>query len=123
MPPLAEFRKDEEPDILRRIRLGERIEHYETFRRRKDGSLVEISLSVSPVKNREGRIIGAAKIARDITDRRQSWPRLSPAVRPLTYIPSFGARSTDPASIENPNNPGLAPRLLKRPFAGSCAAK
>ncbi|VVO69654.1 hypothetical protein PS838_01231 [Pseudomonas fluorescens] len=65
-------RKDEEPDILRRIRNGERIEHYETVRRRKDGSLVEISLSVSPIRNREGHIIGAAKIARDITERRKA---------------------------------------------------
>lgn len=65
-------RQDEEPGILARIGRGERIEHYETIRRRKDGSLVEISLSVSPIRNRQGRVIGAAKIARDITDRRQA---------------------------------------------------
>lgn len=52
-------RPNEEPDILLRIRHGERIEHYETIRRQKDGSLVEISLSVSPIRNREGRVIGA----------------------------------------------------------------
>ncbi|MGK9419011.1 PAS domain S-box protein [Pseudomonas cedrina] len=78
-------RKDEEPDILRRIRLGERIEHYETIRRRKDGSLVEISLSVSPVKNREGRIIGAAKIARDITDRRQAEEQKSLLIQEMDH--------------------------------------
>jgi PAS domain S-box-containing protein len=78
-------RKDEEPDILRRIRLGERIEHYETIRRRKDGSLVEISLSVSPVKNREGRIIGAAKIARDITDRRQAEEQKSMLIQEMDH--------------------------------------
>lgn len=65
-------RTDEEPAILQRIRNGERIEHYETVRRRKDGSLVEISLSVSPIRNSEGHIIGAAKIARDITERRKA---------------------------------------------------
>ncbi|QJI29490.1 PAS domain S-box protein [Pseudomonas sp. ADAK18] len=65
-------RTNEEPDILQRIRKGERIEHYETVRRRKDGSLVEISLSVSPIRNTEGRIIGAAKIARDITEQRKA---------------------------------------------------
>src|SRR5205814_5933147 len=65
-------RRDEEPTILRRIRGGERIDHYETIRRRKDGSLVEISLTVSPIKNAEGNIIGASKIARDITERRRA---------------------------------------------------
>jgi PAS domain S-box-containing protein len=65
-------RRDEEPKILQRIRSGERIDHYETIRRRKDGSLVEISLTVSPIKNAEGEIIGASKIARDITERRRA---------------------------------------------------
>ncbi|HET6633380.1 MAG TPA: PAS domain S-box protein [Rhodanobacteraceae bacterium] len=58
---------DEEPSILARIRRGERIDHYETIRRRKDGTLIEISLSVSPIFDREGRIVGASKIARDNT--------------------------------------------------------
>jgi hypothetical protein len=61
-----------EPTILGRIRRGERIEHYETVRQRKDGSLINISLTVSPVKNAEGKIVGASKIARDITDRKRS---------------------------------------------------
>ena len=65
-------RHDEEPEILSRIRRGERIDHYETVRRRKDGSLIEISLSVSPITTRDGRIIGASKIARDITERRRA---------------------------------------------------
>ncbi|HTN62247.1 MAG TPA: PAS domain S-box protein [Devosia sp.] len=65
-------RHDEEPNILSRIRRGERIDHYETIRRRKDGSLVEISLTVSPIRNRAGRVIGASKIAHDITDRRRA---------------------------------------------------
>jgi PAS domain S-box-containing protein len=63
-------RHDEEPTILARIRRGEHIDHYETIRRRKDGSTVDISLTVSPVKDPEGRIIGASKIARDISERR-----------------------------------------------------
>jgi PAS domain S-box-containing protein len=65
-------RQDEELAILERIRRGERIEHYETVRRCKHGSLVNISLSVSPIKNVQGKIIGAAKIARDITERKRS---------------------------------------------------
>jgi len=64
-------RHDEEAVILPRIRRGKRIEHYETVRRRKDGSLLDISLSVSPIKDAQGRIIGASKIARDITRRKQ----------------------------------------------------
>jgi PAS domain S-box-containing protein len=65
-------RLDEEPAILERIRRGERVEHYETVRMRKHGSRVDISLTVSPVKNTEGKIIGASKIARDITERKHS---------------------------------------------------
>lgn len=65
-------RHDEEPGIIERICRGERIDHYETVRQRKDGSLVEISLTVSPIKNAEGRIVGASKIARDITERRRA---------------------------------------------------
>ena len=64
-------RQDEEPGILRRILRGDRIEHYETVRQRKDGSRIDISLTVSPIKNAEGKIIGASKIARDITDRKR----------------------------------------------------
>jgi PAS domain S-box-containing protein len=65
-------RRDEEPDILDRIRRGEAVEHYETVRQRKDGSLVDISLTVSPVLDDEGRVIGASKIARDISERRRA---------------------------------------------------
>jgi len=65
-------RLDEEPAILERIRRGERVEHFETVRMRKHGSRVDISLTISPVKNAEGKIIGASKIARDITERKRS---------------------------------------------------
>jgi len=65
-------RVDEEPSILARLRRGERIDHYETVRRRKDGSSVDISLTVSPILSADGRIIGASKIARDITDRKRA---------------------------------------------------
>jgi PAS domain S-box-containing protein len=65
-------RLDEETTILTRIRRGERIDHYETRRRRKDGSLFDISLTVSPVRNPQGKIIGASKIARDVTERKRA---------------------------------------------------
>jgi PAS domain S-box-containing protein len=63
---------DEEPAILARLRAGERIEHYETVRVRKDGTLLNISLTVSPVRGPDGKIAGASKIARDITDRKRA---------------------------------------------------
>ena len=65
-------RQHEEPVILERLRRGERIEQFETVRERKDGSLIMISLTVSPVTNAEGNILGASKIARDITERKRS---------------------------------------------------
>ncbi|WP_082312544.1 MULTISPECIES: PAS domain S-box protein [unclassified Chelatococcus] len=68
---IPEDRPDEEPSILERIRRGERVDHYETVRRCKDGRLVDVSLTVSPIHDGAGRIIGASKIARDITDRRR----------------------------------------------------
>jgi PAS domain S-box-containing protein len=68
-------RQSEEPDFLDRIRRGEHINHYETVRRRKDGALIDVSLTVSPVKDGTGRVIGASKIARDITERKQTQAR------------------------------------------------
>jgi PAS domain S-box-containing protein len=65
-------RRDELHDILAKVRRGERIDHFETARIRRDGRRVEVSLSVSPVKSADGEIIGAAKIARDISERRQA---------------------------------------------------
>src|SRR5262249_19790165 len=65
-------RVDEEPGILARIRNGERIDHFETVRQRKNGSTVDISLTVSPVRDSKGRIVGASKIARDISQRKQA---------------------------------------------------
>jgi PAS domain S-box-containing protein len=68
---IPEQHRDEEGRILERIRNGERIDHFETVRRRKDGSLVSISLTVSPITDDAGRIVGASKIARDITEQKR----------------------------------------------------
>src|SRR4051812_5183379 len=65
-------RLDEEPEILRRLRAGERVDHIETLRVRKDGTVLNISLTVSPVRNAAGEIIGASKIARDITEQKRA---------------------------------------------------
>jgi PAS domain S-box-containing protein len=74
-------RQSEEREILTRIRRGERIDHYETVRRRKDGSLIVVSLSVSPVRNAEGQIIGASKIARDMTEQKRSQEQIATLAR------------------------------------------
>jgi PAS domain S-box-containing protein len=60
---------DEEEHIIQRIRAGERIDHFETIRRRKDGTLINVSLTVSPIRDRAGRVVGASKVTRDITAR------------------------------------------------------
>src|ERR1700722_13759031 len=64
-------RRDEEASILARVNQGERIAHFDTIRLRKDGTRIEISLSISPVRDALGKIIGASKIARDITERKR----------------------------------------------------
>jgi PAS domain S-box-containing protein len=66
---IPDDRQGEEADILARIRRGERVDHFDTIRRRKDGSLVPISLTISPIRTADGTIIGASKIARDISER------------------------------------------------------
>jgi PAS domain S-box-containing protein len=65
-------RQDEEPSILERIRRGEWLEHYETVRQRKDGRRAEISLTVSPIRDAAGTVVGASTIARDITRRKRA---------------------------------------------------
>jgi signal transduction histidine kinase len=68
---IPQGRRGEEEDVLARIRRGERLEHYETVRVTRDGRPLNISLTVSPIQDGTGRIIGASKIARDVTLRRR----------------------------------------------------
>jgi PAS domain S-box-containing protein len=70
-------RRSEEEDILRRLARGERVDHFETVRRRKDGTSIDVSLTISPVRDAAGRVIGASKVARDITERRRAERTLS----------------------------------------------
>jgi PAS domain S-box-containing protein len=74
-------RQDEEREILTRIRRGERIEHFETIRQRKHGSLIVVSLTISPVKNSDGKIVGASKVARDITEQRRAQDQIATLAR------------------------------------------
>jgi PAS domain S-box-containing protein len=69
---IPEDRLEEETEILARLRRGERVEHFETIRRRKDGTLVDVSASISPILDKNGRILGASKIARDITQLKRA---------------------------------------------------
>src|SRR5262249_21736114 len=74
-------RQSEEREILTRIRRGERIEHFETIRQRKNGNLITVSLTVSPIKDSSGKIMGASKIARDITEQKRSQELISTLAR------------------------------------------
>jgi PAS domain S-box-containing protein len=74
-------RQDEEEAILERVRRGDVVEHYETVRQRKDGSLVDISLTVSPIRGADGKVVGASKIAHDITERKRSQAQISVLAR------------------------------------------
>src|SRR5678816_2019470 len=80
---IPEGHLDEEPAILARLKAGQRIEHYETVRVRKDGHQIDISLTVSPIKGPDGTIIGASKIAREITEQRQARRALDEASQRL----------------------------------------
>ena len=101
-------RLDEEPTILEKIHRGERIEHFETVRQRKDGSFVNISLTISPIRNSRGTIVGASKIAREITELRKARDRQHLLLREMSHrVKNLFAIS---GSIV-----GLSARLAKSP--------
>jgi PAS domain S-box-containing protein len=75
--------RHEETEILKRLANGERIDHFETIRRTKSGERVDVALTISPVKDQLGRIVGASKIARDITERKRAEERLQAALDQL----------------------------------------
>lgn len=103
---IPEDRLHEEEAIIRQLRAGEKVEHFDTVRRRKDGSLVDISLTVSPVKDSSGKVLGASKIARDITPSKHAAERQALLLREMNHrvknlfaltaaLVSISARSTD----------------------------
>ncbi len=99
---------DEEHDILRRLRAGERIEHYETVRVTKAGKRIDVALTISPLRNSVGVIIGSSKIARDITDAKQvatalrhSEQRLAREVAGATTLQSISARLMSESTPES----------------------
>ncbi|WP_246685978.1 PAS domain S-box protein [Mesorhizobium sp. B2-4-6] len=109
---IPEHMQNEENEIIVRIRRGERIPSFETTRRRKDGSLVAVSLTISPIKNGAGDIVGASKIARDITAAKESERRIRLLMREvnhrvknqfaviLSMVRETSKRSTDPVEFE-----------------------
>lgn len=84
---------DEEAAIIERLKRGERLEHYETVRRRKDGRDIDVSLTISPIKDETGRIIGASKIARDITERKQAEQLLQTRARQQAVVAELGQQA------------------------------
>jgi len=116
---IPEGHDDEEPAILSRIRRGDRIDHYETIRRRKDGSLFDVSLTVSPVADERGRIIGASKIARDISDRKRAEAELRQANADLEQL----AYSASHDLQEPIRNVAVYSEIIRRRYAQTFDAK
>ena len=96
---LAPDRPKELDEILAKIRKGERVDHYETVRRRKDGTLVHVSLTVSPINNLAGKLVGASSIARDITERKRIDEQLQATSK---YARSLIEASLDPLVTISP---------------------
>lgn len=100
-------RQHEDRMITERIGRGERVEHFETVREHKDGSSIVISLTISPVKNSEGRIVGASKIGRDITERKLLEAREKVLIAELTYMNRVATAGELTASIAHEVNQPL----------------
>ncbi|TPK57805.1 PAS domain S-box protein [Mesorhizobium sp. B2-4-19] len=104
--------KSEETEIISRVRSGQRMASYETTRRRKDGALISVSLTVSPIRNANGEIVGASKIARDISAAKESERRIRLLMREvnhrvknqfaviLSMVRETSKRSSDPQEFE-----------------------
>ena len=108
---IPEERWDEERGILQRLGRGERIEHFETVRRARDGQLIDVSLTVSPIRDASGRIIGASKLARDITDSKRAADRLRDSETRFRFlseaIPSIVWIATPDGTVTYVNRRGL----------------
>ncbi len=119
MPP---ERYDEEPGILAQLRAGEGIDHYQTVRRHKDGHSLDISLTVSPIRDKTGRIIAASKIARNITEQKRAEAALRDSERSLqdllAAIPA-AIYTTDAAGKITYYNEAAVEFAGRRPVVGS----
>jgi PAS domain S-box-containing protein len=115
MPP---ERLNEEPAILERIKRGERIDHYETIRQRKDGSKLDISLTVSPIKDAAGKIVGASKIARDITDGKRAEAQIAILAREAEHRAKRPCIFRTPIPLRDSSNQSPDAFRLLRTFIG-----
>jgi PAS domain S-box-containing protein len=110
----------DEPVILSRIRAGERIEHFDTIRRTKSGQLLDVSLTISPIKDESGTIVGASKILRDISSRK----RIESSLIQAEKIAATGRMAATIAhEINNPLEAVLNLLFLLRPLVGSSEGK
>jgi len=119
VPPEME---DAVPALLERLRRGERIEHYETVRRRKNGDLLDVSLAVSPIRDNSGRVIAASKIARDITEQKRAEAALRDNERRLNELLSAipaAIYTTDAAGKITYYNEAAVDFAGRRPVLGS----
>jgi PAS domain S-box-containing protein len=116
---IPEARLPEETDTLARLRRGEVIDHFETVRRRKDGTLVDISLTISPIRAHDGTIVGASKIARDITDQRRFQRELQELHRRAAFLAE--AATVLGASLDYQQTLRAVARLAVPAFADWCA--
>ena len=92
-------RLPEEATILDRLKRGERVEHFETIRKRKDGTMVDVSLTISPVRNTSGQVVGASKVARDITEKKAAEKALQQAHDRLESMVEQRTRSVRQLSL------------------------
>jgi PAS domain S-box-containing protein len=100
--------RDELVDIMRRLKSGEHIEHWDTVRMRKDGSLINVSVQISPIKNSDGEVIGASKVARDITDRKRTEESLAFLAEASQELAALTDRASALEQVARPSVPFFA---------------
>jgi PAS domain S-box-containing protein len=101
-------RRDEERTIIEQLTRGERVDYFETVRMRKDGSLLNVSLTISPMKDASGRVVGASKLARDITERKRAEEALRQAQADLAHVSRVTTMGELTASLAHEVNQPIA---------------
>ena len=109
-------RRDEERTIIEQLTRGERVDHFETVRMRKDGSLLDVSLTISPMKDASGRVVGASKLARDITERKRAEEALRQAQTDLAHASRLTTMGEFTASLAHEVNQPIAAAVTRRQY-------